>query len=94
MLGQIIRSLSLGLKRRGGGGGLYIRATAGTTLHEEFVQVFGRFSVSSKPSNMWTNNNQFTNQLCLLESENLRKTCTEIKCKVAPVLWSQKLPTL
>ena len=29
----------------------------------------------------------------MLESENLRKTCTQISCKVLSVLLSEKLPT-
>ena len=65
--------------------GNFCDQSTGATLYENFVQVFLRFSDWASLANIHTNHDRFTDRLDLLESENLRKTCTKTSCKVAPV---------
>ena len=71
--------------------GNFCDQNTGEALHEVFVQVFLRFSDSSKSSQSenvsWL---YCTYRLDLLESENLRKLAQKLHVKL---LLSQKLPT-
>ena len=62
----------------------------GATLHESLSKFSSDLPIPASQANSVIKD---TDWLSLLESENLRKTCTQISCKVVSVLLSQKLPT-
>ena len=57
------------------------------TLHEFVCKVFLDFPIATSQTNLYR---QFTNWLSLLESVNIRKTCSKLHVRL--ILWS-KLPT-
>ena len=62
----------------------------GAPLHEVLSKFSSDLRITASQVNSTINDTGWPG---LLESENLRKTCTQIPCKVVSVLLSQKLPT-